>query len=61
MTGLPLVERRCVPCEAGAQPLPQTEEAALLEQVPGWRVEEADGHRPDPRVTMGGVRSAVQL
>jgi 4a-hydroxytetrahydrobiopterin dehydratase len=42
---LPLAERHCVPCEGGVRPLTADEEAPLLDQLAGWRVEEADGHR----------------
>jgi 4a-hydroxytetrahydrobiopterin dehydratase len=41
----PLVERHCVPCESGTPPMPEAEEAELLAHLPGWRVEEAGGHR----------------
>ena len=34
-----LKDRRCVPCEGGIPPLTVDEQAALLPQVPGWRVE----------------------
>lgn len=34
-----LRERRCVPCEGGIPPLTRDEQAALLPQVPSWRVE----------------------
>jgi 4a-hydroxytetrahydrobiopterin dehydratase len=41
----PLAERHCVPCEGGVQQMPEDQEAGLLAQLPGWRIEEADGHR----------------
>jgi 4a-hydroxytetrahydrobiopterin dehydratase len=41
----PLAERHCVPCEGGVHPMAEEQEAPLLAQLPGWRVEEADGHR----------------
>jgi 4a-hydroxytetrahydrobiopterin dehydratase len=41
----PLAERRCVPCEGGMPPLTEDEETKLHAQLPGWRVEETDGHR----------------
>lgn len=34
-----LTNKRCVPCEGGVPPLTGAEIAALLPQVPGWRVE----------------------
>jgi 4a-hydroxytetrahydrobiopterin dehydratase len=40
----PLSERHCVACKPGTPPLPRSEIDELLEQVPGWEVEEADGH-----------------
>jgi len=33
-----LSERRCRPCEGGAQPLPPLRVDRLLPQVPGWRL-----------------------
>jgi 4a-hydroxytetrahydrobiopterin dehydratase len=35
-----LVQKHCVPCEAGTPPLTKEEAEALLEQVPGWQLEE---------------------
>src|ERR1700682_1967085 len=40
----PLAERHCVACKPGTPPLLQVEIDRLLKQVPGWEVEEADGH-----------------
>lgn len=34
-----LRNRRCVPCEGGIPPLTRSEQAALLPQVPAWKVE----------------------
>ncbi|EFN53382.1 hypothetical protein CHLNCDRAFT_137157 [Chlorella variabilis] len=33
-----LKAKKCVPCEGGAQPLPETEVNRLAKQCPGWRV-----------------------
>jgi 4a-hydroxytetrahydrobiopterin dehydratase len=35
-----LVQKHCVPCEAGTPPLSEQESEALLEQVPGWQLED---------------------
>ena len=35
-----LADKTCVPCRAGTPPLTRPEFAPLLEQVPGWEVEE---------------------
>jgi 4a-hydroxytetrahydrobiopterin dehydratase len=40
----PLAQRHCVACEPGTPPLPKAEIDRLLEQVPAWGLEEADGH-----------------
>ncbi|HKF78390.1 MAG TPA: 4a-hydroxytetrahydrobiopterin dehydratase [Candidatus Dormibacteraeota bacterium] len=40
----PLASRHCVPCEAGTPPLTAEETGPLLAQVPGWTIEEAEGH-----------------
>ena len=40
----PLADRHCVACKPGTPPLPKAQIDRLLEQVPGWAVEEADGH-----------------
>ncbi len=37
-----LAKKKCVPCHGGVPPLSPEERGALLEQVPGWSVEE--GH-----------------
>ena len=42
--GTPLAQRHCVECKPGTAPLPRAEIDQLLEQVPGWGVDEADGH-----------------
>lgn len=31
-----LVQKKCVPCEAGTPPLPEKDTLALLLEVPGW-------------------------
>lgn len=38
-----LRQGHCVPCEGGIPPLTDEEIAALLPQVPGWRVVDHDG------------------
>src|SRR5437899_10813437 len=40
-----LAARRCVPCEPGTPPLDQAAIQRLLAEVPGWTVEESDGHQ----------------
>ena len=40
----PLAERQCVPCEPGS-PIEESAIPALLGQLPGWTVAEADGHK----------------
>ena len=45
MAATPLAERRCVRCEPGTPPLDQAAIQRLLAQVPGWTVEESDGHQ----------------
>jgi 4a-hydroxytetrahydrobiopterin dehydratase len=40
----PLAQRHCVECKPGTPPLPRAEIDRLLEQVPAWGLEEADGH-----------------
>jgi len=35
-----LVQKHCIPCEAGTPPLTGQEAMALLEQVPGWQLED---------------------
>lgn len=42
---MPLAERHCVRCEPGTPPIEASEVPALLVQLPGWTVEEADGHQ----------------
>jgi len=43
--GTPLVERHCVRCEPGTPPIEASEVPRLLAQLPGWAVEEAEGHQ----------------
>jgi 4a-hydroxytetrahydrobiopterin dehydratase len=58
----PLAERHCVACKPGTPPLPQAEIDRLLEQVPGWEVEEADGHlRLVRTVKFKGFMPGVEL
>jgi 4a-hydroxytetrahydrobiopterin dehydratase len=40
----PLAQRHCVACGPGTPPLPKAEIDRLLEHVPEWNVQEADGH-----------------
>ncbi|MGA8924179.1 MAG: 4a-hydroxytetrahydrobiopterin dehydratase [Candidatus Dormiibacterota bacterium] len=40
----PLAERHCVVCKPGTTALSPDDVAGLLEDLPGWSVEEADGH-----------------
>ena len=40
----PLAERHCVRCEPGTPPLDRAAVERLLPEVPGWTVEEVDGH-----------------
>jgi 4a-hydroxytetrahydrobiopterin dehydratase len=58
----PLAERHCVVCKPGTPPLPRAEIDRLLEQVPGWRVEEAEGHlRLTRTVKFKGFMPGVDL
>jgi 4a-hydroxytetrahydrobiopterin dehydratase len=41
----PLAERHCVPCEGDVAPMSEHEQAPLLSQLPGWQVEQAEGHQ----------------
>jgi 4a-hydroxytetrahydrobiopterin dehydratase len=38
-----LASERCEACQPGAPQVPPDEEATLLEQIPKWRIVEADG------------------
>ena len=40
----PLAQRHCVACKPGTPALSRHVAAGLLGDVPGWSVEEADGH-----------------
>jgi 4a-hydroxytetrahydrobiopterin dehydratase len=58
----PLAERHCVACKPGTPPLPRAEIDTLLEQVPGWEVEEAEGHQRLVRtVKFKGFMPGVEL
>jgi 4a-hydroxytetrahydrobiopterin dehydratase len=58
----PLAERHCVACEPGTPPLPRAEVDRLLEQVSGWRAEEADGHlRLTRTIKFKGFMPGVEL
>jgi 4a-hydroxytetrahydrobiopterin dehydratase len=58
----PLAERHCVACKPGTPPLPRAAIDRLLEQVPGWHVEEADAHlRLAKTVKFKGFMPGVEL
>jgi 4a-hydroxytetrahydrobiopterin dehydratase len=58
----PLAERHCVDCKPGTPPLPRAEIDRLLQQVPEWNVEEADGHaRLTRTVKFKGFMPGVEL
>ncbi|MGH7763732.1 MAG: 4a-hydroxytetrahydrobiopterin dehydratase [Candidatus Dormibacteraceae bacterium] len=40
----PLAERHCVMCKPGTPSLSQDDAAGLLEEIPGWQVEDSGGH-----------------
>jgi len=45
-----LASERCVACHPGAPPVSETEAAALLREIPGWRATTRDGVRTLERV-----------
>jgi 4a-hydroxytetrahydrobiopterin dehydratase len=58
----PLVQRHCVECKPGTAPLSRAEVDRLLAEVPGWLVEEADGHQRLARtVKFKGFMPGVDL
>ena len=58
----PLAQRHCVECKPGTPPLPRGEIDRLLEEVPSWEVEEADGHlRLGRTVKFKGFMPGVEL
>lgn len=58
----PLHERHCVACKPGTPHLTRAEIEPLLGQVPGWKVEEADGHlRLSKTVKFKGFMPGVEL
>ena len=58
----PLAERHCVACKPGTPPLPRSEIDKLLEQVPNWHIEEAEGHlRLARTVKVKGFMPGVEL
>jgi 4a-hydroxytetrahydrobiopterin dehydratase len=58
----PLAQRHCVECKPGTAPLSRAEAERLLPQVPGWQVEEADGHlRLTRTVKFKGFMPGVDL
>ena len=57
-----LAQRHCVVCKPGTPPLPREEIDRLLEQVPDWNVEEANGHlRLTRTVKFKGFMPGVEL
>lgn len=36
---IPLAEKKCVPCEKGAKPIPPERARELFREIPGWRLE----------------------
>jgi 4a-hydroxytetrahydrobiopterin dehydratase len=40
----PLAERHCTVCKPGTPTLSPDETSDLLKEIPGWSVQEADGH-----------------
>jgi 4a-hydroxytetrahydrobiopterin dehydratase len=58
----PLAQRHCVECKPGTAPLGRAEVERLLADVPGWQVEEADGHlRLTRKVKFKGFMPGVDL
>jgi 4a-hydroxytetrahydrobiopterin dehydratase len=58
----PLAQRHCVVCKPGTPPLPRAEIDRLLEEVPAWSVEEAEGHlRVARTVKFKGFMPGVEL
>jgi 4a-hydroxytetrahydrobiopterin dehydratase len=47
MSGEPLAQKRCTPCEGGVEPLPDSAARGLLRDVKGWELAEASpGGKP---------------
>ena len=58
----PLAERHCEVCRPGMPTLSRPEAQALLAELAGWTVEEADGHlQLRKRVTFKGFLPGVEL
>ena len=58
----PLAERHCVECKPGTRSLPREEIDHLLDEVPAWGVEEADGHlRLRRTIRFKGFMPGVEL
>ena len=58
----PLAQRHCVECKPGTAPLARADVDRLLTQVPGWQVDEADGHlRLTRKVKFKGFMPGVEL
>jgi 4a-hydroxytetrahydrobiopterin dehydratase len=58
----PLAERHCVVCRQGTPPLRRPEIELLLAQVPGWSVDQAEGHpRLARMVRFKGFMRGVEL
>jgi len=55
-----LLHSICVPCRGGVPPLAPDEARALLAEVPGWRITEADGiARIEREFTFPDFKSAM--
>jgi 4a-hydroxytetrahydrobiopterin dehydratase len=58
----PLAERHCVACKPGTPALSRDASSGLLEDLPGWSVEEVDGHLELTRTyTFKGFLPGVEL
>ena len=58
----PLARRHCVACKPGTPPLSREEIDRLLDEIPGWRVEEAEGNLRIARtVKFKGFMTGVEL
>ena len=55
-----LTEKRCVPCEGGAQPLSREAATTLLEKTPGWSLC-ADGRAIERRMKLKNFDRTMAL